>query len=124
MKKERILQFIEYKGLSVASFEKEVGLSNGAVRNMGQDTRQKTLDKISKTYPELNIDWVVTGNGNMLNNWVPNNDVVEVSAEAWTVIKKQAESLASKDRQVEALIGLLKKANVRLEDNAASADVG
>ena len=53
-----------------------------------------------------------------------NYGVVEVSAEAWAVIKKQAESLASKDRQVEALIGLLKKANVRLEDNAASADVG
>lgn len=55
---------------------------------------------------------------------IVNYGVVEVSAEAWTVIKKQAESLASKDRQVEALIGLLKKANVRLEDNAASADVG
>ena len=60
----------------------------------------------------------------MLNEGVLNNGVVEVSAEAWAVIKKQAESLASKDRQVEALIGLLKKANVRLEDNAASADVG
>lgn len=122
--KDRVLQFIKYTGLNKSSFEKKVGLSNGAIDKMGENTRRNTLDKISNIFPELNIDWVLTGNGNMLNEGVLNNGVVEVSAEAWAVIKKQAESLASKDRQVEELIGLLKKANVRLEDNAASADVG
>lgn len=48
-------------------------------------------------------------------------NIVEVSAEAWDIIKKQAESLASKDRQVEELISLLKKANVHQEENAVYA---
>ena len=122
--KERVLQFIEYTGLNKASFEKMVGLSNGAVDKMGANTRHSTVDKISKTLPEINRDWLMTGKGNMLNEGASNNGVVEISAEAWNVIKKQADSLASKDRQVEELISILKKANVRADDNAVSVGVG
>ena len=122
--KERVLHFIEYTGLNKASFEKMVGLSNGAVDKMGANTRHSTVDKISKTFPEINRDWLMTGKGNMLNEGASNNGVVEISAEAWNVIKKQADSLASKDRQVEELISILKKANVRADDNAVSVGVG
>lgn len=122
--KERVLQFIEYTGLNKASFEKMVGLSNGAVDKMGANTRHSTVDKISKTFPEINRDWLMTGKGNMLNEGASNNGVVEISAEAWNVIKKQADSLASKDRQVEELISILKKANVRADDNAVSVGAG
>ena len=122
--KERVLQFIEYTGLNKASFEKMVGLSNGAVDKMGANTRHSTVDKISKTFPEINRDWLMTGKGNMLNEGASNNGVVEISAEAWNVIKKQADSLASKDRQVDELISILKKANVRADDNAVSVGVG
>lgn len=101
-----------------------VGLSNGAVDKMGANTRHSTVDKISKTFPEINRDWLMTGKGNMLNEGASNNGVVEISAEAWNVIKKQADSLASKDRQVEELISILKKANVRADDNAVSVGVG
>ena len=121
--KKRVLQFIEYTGLNKASFEKMVGLSNGAVDKMGANTRHSTIDKISKTFPEINKDWLMTGKGYMLNEGASNNNgVVEISAEAWNVIKKQADSLASKDRQVEELISILKKANVRADDNAICAD--
>ena len=89
--KERVLQFIEYTGLNKASFEKMVGLSNGAVDKMGANTRHSTVDKISKTFPEINRDWLMTGKGNMLNEGASNNGVVEISAEAWNVIKKQAD---------------------------------
>lgn len=101
-------------------------------------------DKIISVYPEISRSWILADEGEMLKaqeqkcetdgsyeenigsvkESIVNYDVVEVSAEAWTVIKKQAESLASKDHQVEELIGLFKKANVRLEENAGSADVG
>ncbi len=46
--KERLLYFIEYKGLPVQMFEKIVGLSNAAVSKMGDNTRRSTIDKISK----------------------------------------------------------------------------
>ena len=64
--KSRLINFIDYKGLSVQSFELQCGLSNGAVSKMGNNTRRSTIDKISKSYPELNTNWLLTGEGGML----------------------------------------------------------
>lgn len=66
--KSRLIEFIEHKGLSVQSFEIQCNLSNGAVSKMGNNTRRSTIDKISKSYPELNTSWLLTGEGNMLLN--------------------------------------------------------
>lgn len=66
--KSRLIQFIEYKGLTIQSFEIQANLSNGAVSKMGNGTRRSTLDKISVPFPELNINWLLTGDGDMLNN--------------------------------------------------------
>lgn len=65
--KNRLIQFIEYKGFTIQSFEGRVGLSNGAVSKMGDGTRRSTLDKISTAFPELNTAWLLTGEGEMLN---------------------------------------------------------
>ncbi len=64
--KERLIDFIEYIGIEKAVFERTVGLSNDAVNKMGDGTRRSTLDKISNKYPELNINWLRTGEGSML----------------------------------------------------------
>lgn len=65
---ERLIEFISYKGITVQLFEKEVNISNGAVSKMGDGTRSSTLEKISNVYPELDINWLKTGIGNMLVN--------------------------------------------------------
>lgn len=64
--KDRILQFIDYKGIEKSVFERNCGLSNDAVSKMGDNTRSTTIDKISAQYPELNILWLRTGYGEML----------------------------------------------------------
>lgn len=66
--KSRLIAFIESEGLTVQSFEAKCSLSNGAVSKMGNNTRRSTLDKISNIYPKLNINWLLTGDGNMLCN--------------------------------------------------------
>lgn len=63
---ERVLAFIDYLGVSTSEFERLCGLSNGAVSKMGDNTRMATLDRISKTYPQINVNWLRTGEGNML----------------------------------------------------------
>lgn len=64
--KDRLMQFINYKGLDIAAFERSVGLSNGAVHKVGDGTRSRTIDKISETYTDLNTAWLKTGVGEML----------------------------------------------------------
>lgn len=73
--KERISIFIEEKGITIQSFEKCVGLSNGSVSKMGDNTRRSTIDKISNAFPDLNTSWLLTGEGEMLK---PNGEVPEI----------------------------------------------
>jgi len=63
---DRVLQFIEYKGISKRVFYANTGLSNGFLdksSNIGSDK----LEKIISAYPDLSLLFVVTGNGSMLN---------------------------------------------------------
>lgn len=71
--KERILQYISYKGLTVQMFENKAMLSNGAVSKMGNNTRRSTLDKISNFFPDLNKNWLITGEGKMCNDLLEEN---------------------------------------------------
>lgn len=63
---ERILTFISHLGVNVAEFERNCNLSNGSVSKMGDNTRRSTLERISKIYPSLNLNWLLTGEGSMI----------------------------------------------------------
>lgn len=74
--KERIKEFIEYKKISQRSFEQESGLSNGYVNNISNSISHKKIEGISKAFPELNISWLLLGEGEMIKNdgIVPSDD--------------------------------------------------
>lgn len=63
--KERILQFIEYKGISKNKFYIETGISNG-VLDKKSGLSMETVEKFYSTYPEINPEWLLTGKGNMI----------------------------------------------------------
>lgn len=63
---ERIYRYLEFKGITPREMEVRANLSNGAVSKMGNGTRRSTIDKISNAFPDLNIPWLLTGEGDML----------------------------------------------------------
>lgn len=68
---KRLNQYIEMKGLSVRDFERKCGLSNGSASKIAENSRKSTFDRISTSCPELNIDWLLTGKGEMINTDIP-----------------------------------------------------
>ncbi len=68
--KERLMHFIEYKGLSKNKFEEICGLSKRYVSNISVSIQPDKVKKISLKFPELNMGWVLSGEGNMIN-YVP-----------------------------------------------------
>ena len=76
--KERIIQFISHKGITIQTFELNTGLSNGAVSKMGDGTRRSTLEKISNYYPELNSNWLLTGVGEMLQREERSEKIISI----------------------------------------------
>jgi phage repressor protein C with HTH and peptisase S24 domain len=63
---ERILQFIEYKGISAYKFCKDLGLSLGYLDKRGSIGTDKYL-KIIDYYKDVNANWLLTGKGEMLS---------------------------------------------------------
>lgn len=64
---DRLKQFITSLDLSILAFENKCGMAQGTVNKMTSNSRQRTLEKIRKHYPQLNMEWLKTGGGEMLN---------------------------------------------------------
>lgn len=69
--KDRIKIFINYLGIGQSKFEKECNLSNGYINNLKGNIGTSKLEYILKTHPELNINWLVYGEGEMLKTTLP-----------------------------------------------------
>jgi len=64
--KDRLLQFIEYKGINPHSFEKKCGLATSFVANMRNSMQPDKMMSIAQNFPDLNFDWLLLGRGSML----------------------------------------------------------
>ncbi len=64
---ERILQIIEYKGISKNKFYTETSLSNGFLDKV-KDVGVSKVEIILSTYPDINPTWLLTGKGEMLKS--------------------------------------------------------
>jgi len=66
---ERLYKYIDYKGIKPTGFEKEIGLSNGYLsiqKKRNADIGESVLNKIIDNCRDLNPEWLLTGNGEMI----------------------------------------------------------
>ena len=77
--KERLMEFVKLQyNEGQKAFEVRCGLSNGQINKMGNGTNTTTLLKIMEAAPELNLRWLLTGQGKMLRD-EPGNEGNTVS---------------------------------------------
>lgn len=65
--KERIKEYLEYKGISDYRFEKDMSLSKGYI-NKAKNPTSDVLVKMCGIYTDLSAEWLLTGEGEMLIN--------------------------------------------------------
>ena len=107
------MKFLRYKDISNSVFEKTCGMANGYVNNIRVGVSPKKLESILLNYPELNRDWLIYGEGNMLNEGYTTFDPVGVatpmSPTAMTETEKEVVLLQAKLEEKEKMIELLKQ---------------
>lgn len=64
--KQRIMAFIEYKGITKSKFETICSLSNGYLNQLRHSPSPDKLSQIASSFPELNTAWLLTGEGDMI----------------------------------------------------------
>lgn len=97
--KQRMNEFLAYLDMSQCKFEKSVDMSNGWVNKIGDSIREDNLKKISEVYPMLNIAWLKTGVGSMLNQTEPSQQTATkqtpITAESLYFITAGGEAFSS-----------------------------
>ena len=69
----RLKMFLKHKGMSQKDFASQIGVSTGYVNAISKGIGQEKIYIIKEKYPELNIDWLMTGEGEMLKAQSTNN---------------------------------------------------
>lgn len=73
---ERLKEYIDLKGVTVAAFERSIGMSNasfGKSLKQGKGIGSDKLEKILSVYPDINPSWLLTGAGEILLTKTPKN---------------------------------------------------
>jgi len=65
--RSRIISYLDLKGITRYKFYKTTGLSNGFLDKEGS-INSDNCEKICYTYPDLNPEWLITGQGEMLRS--------------------------------------------------------
>lgn len=102
---ERLKQYMDYKGLSVAAFERSIGMANasfGKSLKKGGAIGTDKLENILTTYPDISPLWLLRGVGEMLLPDPAHPETPPASAPAYLldmikekdqIIRQQAEEL-------------------------------
>lgn len=64
--KQRLMEFADFRNLSISKFESLCGLGNGYVGKLKSEPGSRKLEDILNAFPELNRTWLLYGEGEML----------------------------------------------------------
>lgn len=78
--KDRIYQLIDAKKIGVREFTDAIGVSESYIRNISKSISAEKLMRISQLFPDLNPDWLLTGEGSMLLFDNPKTTAIPIDA--------------------------------------------
>ena len=115
---ERIFEYIKYKGVTIADFERQNSLSNGYLRKMKQrnaDIGETIIVNLIENCPDMSLEWFILGEGDMIkpetqpnassNTVSPPSECCEdgVISTLKDIIKEQAKEIVRLEMEVETL---------------------
>src|SRR5208283_3071756 len=68
---DRILSIIKYLHLTPSDFAEEIGVQRSSISHLISGRNKPSLEFIQKIlakFPEINPEWILTGNGEMVNS--------------------------------------------------------
>lgn len=131
--KKRILQFIEYKGITKANFCELTGISypNLNSKSLQSELGGSQITQISSVFNEISLDWLITGKGEMLRTQRDGQPECSGSATEIELLKEVIhnkdviiEEMREKQQLLYEKIDFLKAELARCDGMAAGAAAG
>jgi len=137
---DRLDKFIKSQGLSIRAFEHSISASDGMIRRAisnNTDIQSKWLCAIADKYHDLNIDWLLTGQGSMLkeslmsdhppgdtmlyNMYKESLDKIEKQAQEIGALRKENQLLEKENSILKARVAMdAQDANTAIAENASA----
>lgn len=73
--KERLTEFLRQEGVSKSEFGRRIGVSSAFISSMRKSIQPDKIIAIQREFPNLNTNWLLTGEGDMLK---PQSNAVEI----------------------------------------------
>jgi transcriptional regulator with XRE-family HTH domain len=144
--KERLIRYLKENNIKQKDFNSSIGVSKGYIGAISRSPSNDILNRISIFYPELNIEWLVSGKGNMIKdstayenkneesvhvsefnrgyNKRVEKDSVTMPREVFEMLNKLTDTVQSQQRTIELLENQNKKSTVQKEGNVGYAGAG
>ena len=100
--RNRLRQYIKEKGISEYRFLKDSNLSLSFFTSKLNGLSARTLDKIGTSFPDLNISWVMSGEGEMIR-----------TAEETIPMAEHLLALQEKDKEIKRLKKMLEEVSAK-----------
>lgn len=114
--KEKIKQYLDYKGISKNKFYTETGFSVGFL-DSGKSLGADKVKIIINTYPDLNINWLILDEGPMIKQETNSSILVKHEFPLRTDRKIEIQDIPLYDMNATAgIIGIFNEDNVQPED--------
>lgn len=113
--KSRLLHFLKTQRISQTEFCRELGVSSAYVSTMRKGMSLQQQMKVREVYPELNLNWLLYGEGDMLLTGSGNNAQIGqnnynssgVLEQAISEIAEQRKLTAESQSQVSRLLSII-----------------
>ena len=127
---QRLCELAEALGKSNREFSRSIGKSDNYVASLRNDITLGVVNKILIVYPQVNILWLVTGEGDKLLTKPITVDLQDYILKENSQLKEENKNLAEENKALFAKVSVLedrisqmKKEYVRWDIAAESADV-
>lgn len=123
--KQRLIQFVEYLGLSGREFCRRIGVGSAYINSIRKSISPDVLKTIAIQYPQLNTLWLMTGEGEMLKPAEapapPSADPEGLTARLLALVESQQKTIAEQSATISqqtATINNLSEALKKLSTDA------
>jgi hypothetical protein len=125
--KSRLIKYIQFKSIPISQFERMCGMSNGYINSIRKTLGIEKLDNVLKKFPDLNREWLLTGEGSMLqktslrkiesaNSPHSNSDEISDSNELINKLQELQEEIAMLKSERSILISTNARLSLMLEN--------
>lgn len=127
--KERVMYVLEYKGIAKEKFFTEIGMTSANFRGSAKHTplNSTAIANIFTAIPDINLTWLITGKGEMLDNGsskkIEYNFTKEHIEQSGTLVKQRIKQVLSAFDSNPTQLSKLFGVNQKTLNNQINGDV-